>query len=394
MTPTTKLDPRLKEWATPQQAQFIDAVNAHGGVRPAARALRVAYSTIAGAVARAAQKAAAHGWSPQHDYTHPVPDTHVAKGVSTLYDEHGKVRLQWVKSSLDAERWEEAKQAALAALAEELPRLPPMRSPAAACKSALCNLYTLTDCHVGMLAWGRETGAPWDLRIAEETLTKAFEHMVANSPRAATAIVNQLGDFMHYDSLAPVTPTHGHVLDADGRFGKMVEVAIRVLRRVIDFALARHEKVVVLLAEGNHDMASSVWLRKMFRTLYENEPRIEVIDSESPYYCYRHGATMLAFHHGHLRKKEQLPLTMAAKFPEAWGRTTHRYCHVGHQHHIDEKEHKGIVVQQHRTLAASDAHSARLGYVSGRQVTAVTYHDRFGEVARTVVTPEMLEASP
>lgn len=388
----TKVDPGLKQWATPNEAKILDAVNEHGGMRQASRALKLSYSTVHDALSRVTRKAATQD-PGQHDYTEKVPSPYVIRGVSQYIDKEGKVAGQWVKSSLDQERWEEAKRAALDALAAELPRVAPSKSPTAACKGALCNLYTLTDAHVGMLAWGKETGEPWDLKIAEEVLTKAFEHMVANSPRAATAFVNQLGDFMHYDSMTPVTPTHGHVLDADGRFGKMVEVAIRVLRRVIDFALARHDKVIVLLAEGNHDMASSVWLRKMFRALYEREPRVEVIDSESPYYAYRHGATMLAFHHGHLRKKEQLPLTMAAKFPEVWGRTKHRYCHVGHMHHIDEREHEGIVVQQHRTLAASDAHSARLGYVSGRQVAAVTYHDRFGEVARTVVTPEMLEGA-
>jgi hypothetical protein len=89
---------------------------------------------------------------------------------------------------------------------------------------------------------------------------------------------------------------------------------------------AKHEKVVVLMAEGNHDMASSVWLRVMFRALYENEPRVEVIDSELPYYCHQHGKTMLAFHHGHLKKNDQLPLLFASQYPEVWGATTKRYA--------------------------------------------------------------------
>jgi hypothetical protein len=170
----------------------------------------------------------------------------------------------------------------------------------------------------------------------------------------------------------------------------MVEVAIRILRRVVDFALARHARVVVLIAEGNHDMASSVWLRHMFRALYEKEPRIEVISSPLPYYAYQHGETMLAFHHGHLKKNDQLPILMAAQFPKLWGATTKRYAHTGHRHHVEEKEHSGMIVHQHSTLAARDAHAARGAWVSERSVTAMTYHAKFGEVARNTVTPEML----
>ena len=37
-----------------------------------------------------------------------------------------------------------------------------------------------------------------------------------------------------------------------------------------------------------------------------------------------------------------------------------------------------------------DAYAARGGWVAERQVTSITYHKRFGQVARHTVTPEML----
>jgi hypothetical protein len=383
------IDPELKTYASERQAQYIDAVNQHGTLDAAAAALGVGQPTVSGALARVRANAAVRGYSPDHDMRRPVPDTHIAKGVSTLYDADGKVRAQWVKSTLDDQKAALAKQAALAALAEELPRAAPIDGPTHSV-AALCNVYTLTDCHVGMLAWAKETGHDWDLSIAEDTLTRCFTHAVNAAPAARVGFVNQLGDFMHYDGLLPVTPQHGHVLDADGRFSKMVATAIRVLRTVVAVALARHEKVVLLLAEGNHDMASSSWLRHMFAALYENEPRITVIGSELPYYAYRHGATMLAFHHGHLKKNDQLPLTFAAQFPKEWGATKHRYAHTGHRHHVDEREHSGMIVVQHPTLAGRDAYAARGGWIAARAAKAITYHYLHGEVARVTVTPEML----
>jgi hypothetical protein len=131
----------------------------------------------------------------------------------------------------------------------------------------------------------------------------------------------------------------------------------------------------------------------MFQALYENEPRIEVIDSELPYYVYQHGETMLGWHHGHLSKNEALPLLFASQFPKMWGNTSKRYVHCGHRHHTHIKEHSGVTIEQHPTLAARDAYAARGGWMAERQVSSITYSDKYGQVAKNTVTPEMLDAA-
>lgn len=380
----------LLPWATATQSTYIDAVILHGGVRAAERALGKPNDRIGASLRGLKRRAAVAGFAPDHDYTRPVPDGFVAKGVSTYYNKDGKPTQQWVKSRLDSEAQAEAIRAAVAALCEDIPRAPAITRPFDQ-NANLLNLYTLTDCHVGMLAWRKEGGEDWDLKIAEETLTRCFEQMILRAPDAGTAVVNQLGDFLHSDGLLPVTPTSGHILDQDGRFSKMVGVSIRVLRRVIDCALAHHERVIVLMAEGNHDMASSVWLRLMFAALYENEPRVNIVDSELPYYAIQHGQTMLAFHHGHLKKPDEFPLTFAAQYPAMWGQTTKRYAHAGHMHHKYVKEHGGMTVTQHPTLAARDAYAARGGWFAERAAICLTYHATYGQVAETTITPEMVE---
>jgi hypothetical protein len=321
--------------------------------------------------------------------TRTVPEGFKVKGVSTYYDEEGKVRGQWVKSSADEEAREEARRIAFEALSQELPRLAAIPAPAVAMDS-LCTVYTLTDSHVGAYCWAPESGEDWDLDIAERTLAGCFEKMIAASPDSRVAVVAQLGDFLHQDGIRAVTPTSEHLLDADGRFEKVIKIAIRILRRVVDMSLAKHEKVIVLMAEGNHDITSSIWLRTMFSALYENEPRVEVIGSPLPNYVYQHGQTMLAWHHGHLSKNDKLPMLFAAQFPKIWGSTTKRYAHTGHRHHVEEKEHTGMHVMQHTTLTARDAYAARGGWLSDRAVTAVTYHDKFGKHSTATICPEML----
>lgn len=383
------IDPKLREFATVRQLEFLEAIDKHGTQRKAADALGVSKGTISNALEKLKKRAALQGYAPDHDMTRTVPDGFMVKGVSTYYNAEGKPSAQWVKSSVDADRQRAIFQAAADAMAEELPRVPPMKAPTQA-RADLATVYTLTDSHVGALAWRDEGGADWDLKIAEATLVGCFERMIAASPASRVGVVAQLGDFLHADGIMPVTPTSGHILDADGRFTKVVQVAVRVLRKVVDLALAKHDKVVVLMAEGNHDISSSIWLRTMFAALYENEPRIEVIDSPLPYYAIQHGETMLCWHHGHLKKNDQLPLLFASQFPQMWGLTTKRYAQCGHRHHAEEKEHSGMLVIQHPTLAARDAYAARGGWIAERQATAITFHSKYGLIERNTVTPEMM----
>lgn len=386
----TLSDIQLRSYATVRQLEYLDAIEKYGSQRKAAKALGVCNGTIQSTIDSLKRRAAKQGYAPSNDMTHAVPSPFVVKGVSTYYDKTGRAAGQWVKSSLDQEQYLNIIKEAAADMAIDVPRLAPIQKPLLT-QDKLCNLFTLTDSHVGMLANKKESGADWDLKIAEATLLGCFEQMILSTPNASLAVVNQLGDFLHSDGIMPVTPTSGHIVDQDGRFAKIVTVALRVLRRVIDIALMRHEKVIVLMAEGNHDITSSIWLRVMFKALYENEPRVDVIDSELPYYCYQHGKTMLAFHHGHLSKNDSLPLLFASQFPRVWGDTTKRYCHTGHRHHVEEKEHSGMKVIQHSTLAARDAYASRGGWISEREATAITYHSEFGQVARNTVTPEMLQ---
>lgn len=386
------LDPKLKEWATPRQAEKIDAVIEHGSYRKAAQAMGVTYTAIESAISAVKKRAAAAGYSPEHQMTRPVPDGFVVKGVSTYYDEEGKARGQWVKSAVDRDRMQEIMREAVAALCEDIPRQAPIPAPVGTMES-LCNLIVFSDYHIGQLAWHKEGGADWDLKIAENLLLQSFVHMIDTAPRAKSLVLCLQGDQLHTDGLLPLTPAHKHVLDADGRFSKIVATAIRVIRRLIDHALTRHERLHLIICEGNHDEASSMWLRHMFAALYENEPRMTVNDSELPFYVYQHGETMLGFHHGHKVKNEQLPMLFAAQYPKVWGATSKRYCHTGHRHHVDEKEYAGMTVTQHPTLAARDAHAARGGWISERAAVAVTYHERFGQVARTIVCPEMFETA-
>lgn len=384
------LDPALYGYCTDRQREVLESIEREGGYRKAAKFLGCHISFPSKVVRDVRKKAALQGYAPSHDMTKTVPDGYLVKGVSTLYGPDGEVKAQWVKSTADAEAREEAIRSAVETMCEAIAPVAPESAPVRVL-DRLLTLYTFTDYHVGALAWHREGGADWDVTIAERMAVQAMQALVAGAPSSGKAVINVQGDFLHYDSHTPVTPMHHNVLDADSRFGKVADTAIRIIRNLVSLALQHHDRVELLICEGNHDATASLWLRKMFQALYENEPRISVNDSELPYYVVRHGQTMLCFHHGHIRKNDQLPLLFAAQFPKLWGVTTKRYCHTGHRHHAEEKEHSGMIVVQHPTLAARDAYAARGGWLSERSATAITYDMDHGRVQSNTVTAEMFQ---
>lgn len=387
-----QIDPGLREFASDRQKVYLDKLEETGSAEAAGKALGLSGGTIRNAMARLTKKAAARGYSPQHDMTRVVPDPFIVRGTSTYYNKEGRVAGQWVKSRLDDQRYFEAVKAAAGALAEDITPAAPVPIPQLNdWATSLLNCYVLTDVHLGMLAWHEEGGDNWNLKIAENVIEQCFGAMVDMSPESDTCIIAQLGDWFHFDGLIPETTNSGHVLDADTRFAKVIRIGFRLLRRLVERALGKHKKVVLLMAEGNHDESSSQWLQTLFDALYENEPRVEVIVSAKPYYAYEFGKTSLFFHHGHKRRGEKLALLIAAEFREIFGRTTKSYGHTGHLHNELEQALPGIKIIQHPTLAARDAYASRAGFMSERQASAITYSKFFGEIGRTVVTPEMFD---
>lgn len=385
------IDPKLKEFATDRQCQYLEAIEAHGSERKAAEAMGVARGTLSNAMQALKAKAARQGYAPGHWTGGVAPGYVTGKVTVAVNAKTGEVERYWQRQHPEAGQMEAAMRAAVEAMKEELPRVRPAQAPEKT-DDALCNLAVFSDYHIGQMAWHLEGGANWDLKIAEQMLLASFIHMIEAAPKAKTCVLCLQGDTLDVDSILPVTPAHKNVLDVDGRFSKIIAVAIRVIRRLIDHALAKHEQVHLIVCEGNHDESVSTLMRHMFTALYENEPRLTVNDSELPFYVYQHGETMLAFHHGHKVKNEQLPLLFAAQYPKIWGATTKRVAHCGHRHHVDEKEYNGMTVVQHPTLAARNAYAARGGWIADRAASIITYHKKYGQVARNTVCPEMFEA--
>lgn len=366
--------------------QLQEELNAGMKIIDIARKYGISDRVIRIRKAKLAKKGVGHG----RDVSHLVPDGYKIKGTSSLVDEFGNTKLQWVKTDTDAERQVELMKAVIEGMKSEITPVAPVKVARAKRNDKLLNLYTVSDFHLGMLAWADESGDDWDMKIAEDLFSRWFDAAFQKAPDAGTGVINLLGDFAHFDSLVAVTPASGHALDADTRYQKLVRYMIRMVRRVVDMALVKHKNVRLLIVQGNHDESGMIWLAEMFCTLYDNEPRVFVDTSPDVYKMVQHGKTTLFFHHGHKARFDAIEPVMIAKFRKAFGESVYSYAHVGNLHHQKIVESRNMIVEQHRTLAAKDAYASRGGWMSGRSANVITYSAEYGEVARLTISPEML----
>jgi len=377
----------LLPWATKHQAEILMRKANGESIAEIAKGLGITDRNVTRAISGLRSRAASQGWSPEHGMTHTVPDGFTVSGVSTMH-RTAEGLPQWVKSKADRDRQMQILAERIAEGDTGFKPFKPTKPPAKA-DDDLLSLLTITDFHMGMYAWDAESGENWDVSIARDVFLNAISDLIKASPQSGMGVLNQLGDFLHYDGLLAITTNSGHILDSDTRYGKLVDLTMEVMDEAVRMMLRRFAKVHIIQAEGNHDESGSIWLRKHVKHMFKYEPRVTVDDTEFPYHAYLHGSTMLGFHHGHKVKLGQLHKLFASepRYRSMWGQATHTYIHTGHYHHEKVIEDGGAIAEQHPTLAARDAYATRGGWQSRRGAKIITYDKVDGEVHRVTVRP-------
>lgn len=386
----------------------VDALAEHGTQIAAAAALGLARGTFQGRLRTAAQKGlmlahppAMPGFriasvttapdgkqhiqqKPEHGAAFTVPDGHLVKGVSALVNPDGQEIVKWIKTTEGQRDPLAVVEAIKAAFADFQPAAEPAPAPAA----VAANLLTVLPCndwHINMSAWGKQVGTPWDLKIAEPTIGDAAVDTIARSPASAHCILLGGGDLMHVNGKSNTT-TNGTPQDTDSRYQKGIEVLNRLMVRVGDAALRRHEHVTFRILKGNHDEDSSVAIAYFLKAWYRNDPRVTVDVDPSDYFWFRFGKVLLGATHGHQSSNHiaKMPGIMAHRRAEDWGATKFRYVHGFHLHHSAKiaTEGNGVICEIHQAPIPQDAWHFGSGFLSGRSLQAITYHAEFGEIGR------------
>lgn len=354
---------------------LLDTANlfvVHGTTYKAAKASGVSLSTFEYRL----KKATDRGFV---DLPKPLPLGQLLKGTSTLYKD-GEQVLQWVKTSKDSTA-EDVKEALVAVFDSYKGRSELVPPPRVSDKDLL-SVYPIADQHIGLLAWGKETGEAYDLDIGAERLRSCAKRLVAQSPDSELGIVLNLGDWQHSDDGRNETPQSGNQLDVDGRYFKVLQTGVRLMIEVVELALAKHEKVLVRNLPGNHDPHASIALTVALGAFFHNNKRVVVDDDPSEFFFHRFGETLMGANHGHRMKPADMAMLLAARRKEDWGATKYKHFFFGHIHHFTAKEVAGVLVESFQTLAAKDAWSHSKGFNSGQSLVSITFDKTRGEIGR------------
>jgi hypothetical protein len=142
--------------------------------------------------------------------------------------------------------------------------------------SDLCTLLPISDVHIGLQSWGRETGEDYNTEKAKARLIDWVGQCIAASPPSDTCIVLDNGDLTHADDNTNMTPASKHVLDVDTRHFKTLEVAIEALAYAVELALGRHNRVLVRILPGNHNRESYLCVMFALAERFRDNPRVRV----------------------------------------------------------------------------------------------------------------------
>lgn len=321
----------------------------------------------------------------EHGEAFAVPEGHIVKGVSALVDEEGREVVKWIKTTVDATGQAELAEAIKSEFSqyEGYAKLIPQPEDTYA---DLCNYYPIVDPHIGMLAYGKETGESNDLRIGVDRVQGTLQRLIGWSPPAETAVIVNTGDFFHADNQRNVTEASGHQLDVDGRDQKVKWAGVNMLRTTIDFALQRHKKVVVKNLKGNHDGNSAMWLNIALGMFYSNEPRVEIdaADANNDHFFHLFGVNYTGATHGHTMKPDRMYVMMAEDNPEYWNASLYRWCIFGHIHHETKKQIGSLICESFSQPVPRDSFAHSNGYRSGSAMQSITLHKQDGEQTRQI----------
>ena len=355
-------------------------IKKHGTTTKAAASLGITESAL-----RAQRKRAQASIIREGGKAPIIPDGFEISKVSSFVV-NGEATGQWIQTKPGRQDPTEYVRELEEAFKAFKPAAKPVKAPKLSYDDHL-TLYPWADPHFGLMVWGSEASENWDLKIGVDTIRETFRQVVARTAPTKQAILLVGGDTLHADNNLNRTPQSGHALQVDGRHQKVILTACETIVANVEVIRQNHERVEVVVIPGNHDETSAYPIAMFLHAWYRNEPNVKVDLSPGLFRFREFGKVMIGTTHGHAAKAKDMPGIMAAREPEMWGRTRHRFVHTFHVHHSSKmvSEGGGCIAETHQIIAPQDAWHYGAGFLSGRSMQSICYDRERGEVARTRV---------
>ena len=386
------IDIKLAQWATLGEIEAINVVNSKGSFRKAAKHLGVHHTKLTRMMTRLEVKAALHGYAPAND---EALGAELASKLAPGFELKGY--SQFTKTQVGEPIWLKTRRAEhdyWAGITDAIANVGPINISAIPTpdepQSDIIPWLQIGDAHIGMLASEAETGANFDISIAKREICAAAAALIDAAPPCERMVINDLGDGTHYETFKGETMGHGHALDYDTRYWKMIEAYVEINQFIVEYALTKARMVDLIYNQGNHSESNDSWIAVTMRALYGKSGRVNVLRNDSPFIAYRMGKTLVMIHHGHKTKPEGCAKVMASDYSADWGETEFRYIDGGHVHHSQRKELPGCVFESWNNLAPRDKYANDNGYRSKQLMSLVLRSRTYGERGRTLMPAELV----
>lgn len=239
----------------------------------------------------------------------------------------------------------------------------------------------LFDAHFGKLAWDKETGNSYDIKIAETIYSNAVIDLIAKSNKVPTRWLMPIGnDFYHMDNMYNTTFA-GTPQDVDGRYAKIIESGEMAVINAIEMML-ESAPVDVLWIPGNHDLTTSYHLARTINAWFRRTDKVKVDYSPTMRKYYHWYNTLLGLTHGNEEKKDILPSLMSTERPIEWAASKCREWLIGHDHRSRKwvtqptDTYEGTTVRTVRSIAGTDLYHFKKGYVGAEPASEIYYYDQ------------------
>jgi hypothetical protein len=235
----------------------------------------------------------------------------------------------------------------------------------------------LYDHHFGKLAWRRETGQDYDLKLAEQVWRDAVEDVLAKvAGYPVERVLFPIGnDFFNYDDPRGTTEK-GTPQDNDSRPHKVFLAGVMAAVHAIDLC-AQLAPVDVVYVPGNHDPTMGYHLAVALWAWYRKHDRVSVDIGPKARKYYVYGRALIGLTHGDLpaEMRKTLPTIMSTEAKDEWHATDHHEWHIGHWHKRSEMRtlpldsYGGVPVRVLPSLTGTDAWHYHQGFVGNRRAT-------------------------
>lgn len=260
-------------------------------------------------------------------------------------------------------------------------------------------IFHLSDLHLGKLAWAKETGKNYDVKIAIKMFREALSDLISSSllfkPEKAYLIIGN--DIANYDKAYPFPQTTaGTPQEADIRWQKMFTTIIDLYIEAVATLLKVFSHVELVNVPGNHAFQTEYYIGEVLRYKFQDMEQFVTVNNlpeSRKYICY--GKNLIGLAHGKWEVPANLHSLMSTDpIPEQyWHKSKYRYFYLGDKHHeIDYisgksklkvgEDFNSLKIEYATAISLTDSYESTRGWRSVSGAVAMIHNLQYGRIAK------------